>query len=387
MSVGEDGEAGGAVIEWQILVGDVRERLRELPAGSAQTCVTSPPYWGLRDYGTAQWDGGDPSCDHAKPLPVTISRASTLAGVTANQENAEWSRSQFRNICGKCGASRVDSQIGLEPSPDAYVQALVEVFREVRRVLRDDGTVWLNLGDSYISNGRYESDRSEYVGDLSKYDQRDPRPLGGRAMGLKPKDLCGVPWRVAFALQADGWYLRSEIIWSKPNPMPESVTDRPTKAHEQVFLLSKRASYYYDSEAIVEKASDSPGAAAWRRIFDPSKQPKVATTHGHGAHLGAGDNRHGETRNKRSVWHVATQPYPEAHFATYPEKLIEPCILAGSRLGDTVLDPFCGSGTTGAVAVKQGRSFIGVELNPAYVELARQRIGNAGPLFAQERTA
>lgn len=350
--------------EWRILVGDVREKLRELPDGSVQTCVTSPPYFGLRDYGSA-------------------------------------------------------GQIGLEATTADYVAALVRVFDEVSRVLADDGTVWINLGDSYVSNGRYESDQSTYVGDLGKYAHRDPRK-GARVIGVKPKDLFGIPWMVAFALRDAGWYLRADIIWSKPNPMPESVMDRPTKAHEYLFLLSKRASYYYDAEAIAEPASaamlmqmdqgydglglkdyegagvQNPSSVKARIIENAQKkyaEKKRGQCHDNTGNVGL-DDRWGKerragmvTRNRRSVWHVATQPYPEAHFATYPEKLIEPCILAGSRVGDTVLDPFCGSGTTGAVAVKHGRSFIGVELNPAYVELARTRIGNAGPLFAQERTA
>jgi DNA modification methylase len=450
------------MIEWRILVGDVREKLRELPAGSVQTCVTSPPYWGLRDYGTAQWAGGDSECDHVE-MAVGMSDKNTLGpdGYLPPSNAANVGRvCQFRSDCGKCGARRVDNQIGLEPTPDAYVQALVEVFREVKRVLRDDGTVWLNLGDSYSNTkaGREDQDIGIRLRGNAG-DRLHNKPLvtvdrRGVPDGLKPKDLCGIPWRVAFALQADGWYLRSDIIWSKPNPMPESVTDRPTKAHEYLFLLSKRASYYYDSDAIAELAQDRP---------QPNPEDKQIRRHGTAWHdnayaPGASGFGHGYDgkRNKRSVWHVATQPYPEAHFATYPEKLIEPCILAGTSekgqcpqcgapwarvvdrphggatqgfrpdprmacptgkavgsntrgmpmrpvLGESwqpscacdagepvpqlVLDPFCGSGTTGAVAVKHGRSFVGVELNPAYVELARQRIGNAGPLFAREQSA
>jgi DNA modification methylase len=308
---------------WRVVGGDVRERLREVAEGSVQTCVTSPPYWGLRDYGCA-------------------------------------------------------GQIGLEPTPDAYVAIMVSVFAEVWRVLRDDGTLWLNLGDSYVSNGRYESDASTYVGDLSKYDHRDPRPAA-RAMGLKPKDLVGIPWRVAFALQAAGWYLRSDIIWSKPNPMPESVTDRPTKAHEYLFLLSKRERYYYDSEAIAETASTIPMARdKHAEGYQADYVNRDRFSQGARVYGASG------TRNKRSVWTVATQPYPEAHFATFPEALIEPCILAGSAIGDTVLDPFCGSGTTGVVAIRHQRHFVGIELNADYVELARQRMGGEAPLFSTE---
>lgn len=333
---------------WRILLGDVRERLAEVPEASVQTCVTSPPYWGLRDYG-------------------------------------------------------VEGQIGLEATPDAYVQRMVQVFREVRRVLRPDGTLWLNLGDSYCADVRKGR---EYMG-VGKNDAHNVW-FNRTADGLKPKDLVGIPWRVAFALQADGWYLRSDIIWHKPNPMPESVTDRPTKAHEYIFLLAKSARYYYNAPAIRE-----PYAASTTKQFEqvytgqgtkdyaasgvqnPSdvKRRIVDKQRGHvRRHAGFNDRwdamkkaeQQQSGANKRSVWTVATQPYPEAHFATYPEKLIEPCILAGSREGDSVLDPFTGSGTTGAVAVRMQRSFLGVELNPAYLELARRRIRGVAPLLAQE---
>ena len=342
---------------WRILPGDVRETLATLPAASVQTCVTSPPYWGLRDYGH-------------------------------------------------------DGQLGLEATPAEYVARMVEVFAGVWRVLRDDGTLWLNLGDSYAAQGGAHGGRGDNqagvgakvlhaVGAGDKAARTAPN-------GLKPKDLVGIPWMVAFALRADGWYLRSDIIWSKPNPMPESVTDRPTKAHEYLFLLSKSARYYYDAAAIRE-----PYAASTLTQFDrayegeatkdydgtgaqnPSdvKRRIVDKQRGHGRrHAGFNDRwdameKHGQITggaNKRSVWTVSTQPYRGAHFATFPEKLIEPCILAGSRPGDLVLDPFAGSGTTGAVSLRHGRSFVGCELNPAYIDLARTRIGNVAPMFAQE---
>lgn len=334
--------------EFQILQGDVLDRLHELPDGSVHTCVTSPPYWGLRDYG-------------------------------------------------------VSGQIGLERTPDEYVARLVEVFREVRRVLRDDGTLWLNLGDSYNAAGR------EGHGTRQGCKQGTNRASSERADWvrpsadtLKPKDLCGIPWRVAFALQADGWWLRSDIIWHKPNPMPESVTDRPTKAHEYLFLLSRSATYYYDHEAIKEPGialnehdSTGPGYAA------PGQSPqngnrKTDKQRGHvRRHAGFKDRwdameraqQCSFMRNKRDVWTVATRPYPEAHFATYPTKLIKPCIIAGSPEGGTVLDPFNGSGTTGVVALRHGRKYIGIELNPAYVEMARRRIGGDAPLFNAEVVA
>jgi DNA modification methylase len=306
------------VNHWRVLHGDVRDRLRDLPDGSVQTCVTSPPYWGLRDYG-------------------------------------------------------VSGQIGLEQTPDAFVAALVSVFREVRRVLADDGTVWLNLGDSYI--GQIQPPGTE----KQSSNRGASTALGFINGGLPSKNLVGIPWRVAFALQADGWYLRSDIIWSKPNPMPESVTDRPTKAHEYIFLLSKAARYYYDAEAIKDRSVDAPGKSRGGSLARAGTDKFIAAN----AHRGDVPVSDG-TANKRSVWHIATQPYPEAHFATFPEALIEPCILAGSRIGDTVLDPFNGSGTTGVVAIRHQRNYVGIELNKAYITLARKRIGAVAPLFAVE---
>jgi DNA modification methylase len=305
---------------WRVITGDVRQSLRSLPEASVQTCVTSPPYWGLRDYG-------------------------------------------------------MPGQLGLEPTPDAYVAAMVDVFDEVWRVLKEDGTLWLNLGDSYASDTKGSGGPCVLAGAgnaMTEARYTKPRKVDH---GLKQKDLVGIPWRVAFALQADGWYLRSDIIWSKPNPMPESVTDRPTKAHEYLFLMSKSERYFYDAAAITE--ASTIGAGAVRRVgADVTGRTDRKDEGRHTVNDG--------TRNKRTVWAVATQPYPEAHFATFPEALIEPCILAGSRIGDTVLDPFNGSGTTGAVSIRHQRNYIGVELNPAYVELARTRIGAVSPLFAVE---
>jgi DNA modification methylase len=235
------------MMSYQLLQGDCVEVMRTLPAGSVQCCVTSPPYFGLRDYGTAEWEGGDAACDHIlKPARNDISPAE-LARRAANygsgtQEGSKVSPMQYRDICGKCGARRIDRQIGLEETSEAYVAKLVEVFREVRRLLRDDGTLWLNLGDSYNGSGGAGGDYA--VGGLK---EGQPKYPGRNVKGLGPKQLLGIPWRTAFALQSDGWILRSEIIWHKRAPMPESVTDRPTKAHEQVFLLSKQANYFYDA--------------------------------------------------------------------------------------------------------------------------------------------
>jgi DNA modification methylase len=300
----------------KILVGDNRKTIATLEAGSVQTCITSPPYWGLRDYGE-------------------------------------------------------DDQIGLESSPDEYVEQLCLVFDEVWRVLADDGTLWLNLGDSYAGNNSRASNNgragfgTEREGVFTKTGE-----------GLKTKDLVGIPWRVAFALQARGWYLRSEIIWHKPNPMPESVTDRPTKSHEHIFLLSKSAKYLYDHEAIKEDALTEPTA---RNKNAEGYQADYAK----GDRFSPGERVFGADgkRNKRDVWTVPVQPYAGAHFAVYPPALIEPCVLAGSREGDTILDPFSGSGTTGVVALRNGRNYVGTELNPEYAELSRNRISDDCGMF------
>lgn len=306
-----------------ILIGDVRKRLSEIPSESVRTCVTSPPYFGLRDYGH-------------------------------------------------------DGQIGLEQTPEAYVAELVEVFREVRRVLADDGTLWLNLGDSYAGSGK-GANADGSVTATGKQATHKGTTLGTFTKsftgdGLKPKDLIGIPWRVAFALQADGWYLRSDIIWAKPNPMPESVTDRPTKSHEYLFLLSKSPKYFYDYEAIREEGVIKAGTKGAKGSVERSTTNKV-------------NSRPPEykvydgMRNKRDVWTINTKPFKGAHFAVMPEALVEPCVLAGSAEGDTVLDPFTGSGTVAVVANRHGRNFIGTELNPEYAEIARERISKADPLF------
>lgn len=293
-------------------VGDCRDLLKQLPDACIQACVTSPPYYGLRDYGPK-------------------------------------------------------GQIGLEASPTEYVANLVDVFTEVHRVLRDDGTLWLNLGDSYSNIGKQGGySGGKHARALHGKSQSSARAHGGRIAGLKPKDLIGIPWRVAFALQAAGWYLRSDIVWAKPNPMPEPVTDRPTRSHEYIFLLSKSERYFYDHEAIKDTAVADHAAGnknGYRRDEQISRG-------GRGS-----DNAviQYERRNKRDVWTVATQGYDGAHFATFPPALIEPCIIAGSRPGDVVLDPFFGSGTTGMVAEKHGRMWVGFDLNPEYEKLQRER--------------
>jgi DNA modification methylase len=354
----------------RIIQGDCIEGLRTLPDASVHCCVTSPPYWGLRDYGH-------------------------------------------------------DGQIGLEATPEAYVARMVEVFREVRRVLREDGTCWVNLGDSYAGGGGFAPDapcnvaRREMIaeGDCKQgaFNLSHRQHTRNKSGGIKPqgtiksKDLVGIPWRVAFALQADGWWLRQDIIWHKPNPMPESVRDRCTKAHEYVFLLTKSERYYYDAEAVSEPVAVSttarlsqpslPLQAGSDRVpgktngpmkavgprfggnkFGDSDDPKHATKSGNVYQIPDANGR----RNRRSVWTVTTKPYSGAHFATMPPDLVEPCILAGCPEGGTVLDPFTGSGTTLAVAAELGRSGIGCELNPQYIQLAEQRIAKSKakmPLF------
>ena len=348
--------------------GDALTVLRELPDASVQTCITSPPYWGLRDYGTAAWEGGDEACDHLGPPKATQAgfnrRYFGRDNVTADKQSEV--REPFRAVCGKCGARRVDAQLGLEPTPEAYVAALVEVFREVRRVLREDGTLWINLGDSYTStSGSGRCAKPQHTRGVATWDGA----VRGIASGLKPKDLVGIPWRVAFALQADGWWLRSDIIWAKPNPIPESVTDRPTKSHEYLFLLAKSERYYYDAEAIKEPAQDwgERDRTNWKARDPRHNTSKPHTGGTNGDYSTAG-------RNRRSVWTVATQPFPEAHFATFPPDLIKPCVLAGSRVGDTVLDPFAGAGTTLYVAKELNRASVGIELNADYCTLAVQRL-------------
>jgi DNA modification methylase len=369
LRVALEGLYSGEVLSWEIRQGDALERLREMPDESVHCCVTSPPYWGLRDYG-------------------------------------------------------VSGQLGLEDNPNEYVIAMLEVFSEVRRVLRSDGTLWLNIGDSYVAGGRggggsFADERPGWDGVPMEFGKKRGIP------GLKPKDLCGIPWLLAFALRSDGWYLRQDIIWSKPNPMPESVTDRCTKAHEYLFLLSKSARYYYDQDAIREPLRDASIARLIQDVEnqtgsdrvpgktngnmkavrfggtkygdDESEQTRTKSgkewTPKQAGSGGINDNRSGyfdkdtgeplcgSTANRKSVWTVTTQGYSEAHFATFPPKLIEPCILAGCLEGGTVLDPFCGAGTTGLVATRLQRNFVGIELNPAYVKMAERRITEDAPLF------
>jgi DNA modification methylase len=313
-----------------VIQGDCLDILPTLPEKSVQCCVTSPPYWGLRDYG-------------------------------------------------------VDGQLGLEKTPEEYVANMVKVFQEVKRVLRDDGTLWLNLGDSYTHDqpGRNRNGTGGQI--VRPYGSTEHRQKGRSDMhsGLKPKDLVGIPWRVAFALQADGWYLRQDIIWAKPNPMPESVTDRCTKAHEYIFLLTKNARYFYDAEAVKEDSVD-PESFSGRRVRSAGNMDAIDPIN-YKFHGSIGENgklRAGqiyEKRNRRSVWTITTKPFKEAHFATFPPEIPEICIKAGSRVGDSVLDPFSGAGTTGLVAEELNRNYIGIELNPAYGKITAKRMYGLQP--------
>jgi len=306
-----------------IRIGDCRELLRAMPDESVHCVVTSPPYFGLRDYGVA-------------------------------------------------------GQIGLEPTPDAFVAEMVAVFREVRRVLRGDGTLFLNLGDSYAGYWGEKYAHKPFGKDREPDASTPPhkRSPDFKQWRLKPKDLIGIPWRVAFALQADGWYLRSEIVWSKPNPMPESVTDRPTSAHEKIFLFAKSARYFYDAAAVREAGR---GGGRFNGSVDYAA--------GDRNDAGRRDVAVAEDRNLRNVWTVPSQPFADAHFATFPPALIEPCIKAGCPVGGTVLDPFGGAGTTGLVADRLGRDAILVELNPTYAEMARRRIAGDAGMFADVSAA
>lgn len=431
------------VLNPNILVGDVRDSLKLITDGTVHCVVTSPPYWGLRDYGTGKWDGGDPTCSHKRDSKHS-ERTST------GQKNLEGAIGDgiYKTVCHRCGAKRVDSQLGLEPTFDEYVADMVAVFREVKRVLRDDGTLWLNLGDSYAgSNGNgWKQTLASTNASNAGGENEDFRARIGRDDGyLKPKDLVGIPWRVALALQEDGWFLRQDIIWHKPNPMPESVTDRCTKAHEYIFLLSKKAHYFFDSEAIKEPAKyvgDNRGARSDAR---------------RGTEMNSISGSTGAFKNKRSVWTVNTKPYREAHFAVFPTELVEPCVMAGTSekgccascgaphkriverirmrrneldksdpryrpntyegeyadingKGDagftdtktlgwgksceceteeivpcTVLDTFFGSGTTGVVAMRLGRSYLGCELNPEYAQIATKRLSDEEEKIRKEK--
>jgi DNA modification methylase len=391
--------SAGESLSFQMLQGDAASVLRALPDESVNCCVTSPPYWGLRNYGTEpQAWGGNPSCDHQwgewterRDVREDANHGKSRTterfyGDESRKFDGNHQKHTAGAFCADCGAWR--GELGNEHSPELYIEHLTELFREVRRVLRGDGTLWLNLGDSYCTNPGNLRGGGELRGQASPVHRSS---MNKRGDGLKPKDLIGIPWMAAFALRSDGWWLRSDIIWHKPNAMPSSVTDRPTSAHEYLFLLSKSSRYHYDHMAIREPAKYPGDYGFLRGPVDGCDSDKVSwraksqqdrKNGGVDSHS-AGD----EWRSKRSVWTVATQPTPEAHFATYPIALIEPCILAGCPEGGTVLDPFAGSGTTGLAALKHGRKFLGIELNPEYIEIANGRVNSKMPLFAQAEGA
>ncbi len=364
---------------------------------SVQCVVTSPPYWGLRDYGTATWVGGDEGCDHKQTTARHDGGRANVDGfhgsLTADSDKGAMN---YRDQCKKCGATRIDSQIGLEKSPEEYVAKIVAVFAEVWRVLRDDGTCWVNLGDSYAQGGKHRDEQEATIGEQKRIERQKIRdddngvytvPTGWGKRGdraaltavgnLKPKDLVGIPWRIAFALQAAGWYLRSDIIWSKPNPMPESVTDRPTKAHEYIFLLTKKERYFFDGDAVREPAAWERWGGDQTSVKDHPKNSLAARF----KNKTIDELPIRDSRNIRTVWEIATQPYPEAHFATFPEEIAIRCIKAGSKINSIILDPFSGAGTVPLVADKLNRRGIGLELKSDYCRMAHDRCYDDAPLL------
>jgi DNA modification methylase len=446
----------------RIILGDNRESLKKLIAEGIkiQTCITSPPYFGLRDYGTGRWEGGDPNCDHKKNPPA-YDPETTAKSTISPHANTGHAQEGYKGTCGKCGAIRIDKQIGMESTPEEYVASLVEVFSLVWQIMADDGTLWLNLGDSYY-NYRGASDRQVAQTITSHEGHVIGETTGNRnfkSSKLKCKDIIGIPWMTAFALRDFGWYLRSPIVWAKPNCIPESVEDRPTKSYEMFFLLTKNANYYYNADAIKEPYTDSTIArigqdltkqkgttrtnggsredrplkalghnreeldddVVWRteceedngvwedlskdkrppgivrdRMYDYDSKVKAMTNREVSTPeevkkyvSGESDNLSGHSgyftkdgkligtgmKNKRDVWWISPQPYKGAHYATFPTALVEPPILAGSKEGDIVLDPFGGSGTVAQVAMEHGRNFILLELNKDYLKQMAERLG------------
>jgi DNA modification methylase len=416
-------------------VGDVRAVLKSLPADHFDCVVTSPPYWGLRDYGTGRWEGGDPDCEHRSPTmrEGRNEDRTKLDGSAAT--NSAQNILAHNSSCGKCGAIKIDEQIGLESTLGEHLAVMVDTFEEVRRVLKPTGTLWLNYGDCYATapNGRSAADTKAKGNDDRTFRDKpfstvgaiydptggikgggyrgdnkgNPRSPGGRVVAgavLKAKDLCMVPNRLAIALQEAGWWVRSEIIWHKPNPMPESIKDRPGTSHEKVWLLSKRERYFYDADAVAEPLASS---SVWRLAQDIESQTGSFRANGglktngtmkavggakphskeYGRKIidndsdlaadgtsGAGFAPRDAGRNLRNVWTIPTAAFSEAHFATFPPGLVDRCIKAGSPAGGSILDPFGGSGTTGLVAARLGRTATLIDLNPEYAILARARI-------------
>lgn len=412
---------------------DCRSGLKALPDESVDCCLTSPPYWGLRDYGTAKWEGGDKNCEHNSKSKNVIEKSRSTSTISYAENNGNSLTAHYKDVCKKCGAVRFDNQLGLEKSPEEYTMAMVEVFAEVKRVLKKQGTLWLNLGDTYYGGKGMNGASKAWLDNADVINKKafistapgEMRPNDRPHPFLKAKDLVGIPWMVAFALRSAGWYLRQDIIWNKPNSMPESVTDRCTKSHEYIFLLSKSSKYYYDIDAIRTPVKDSTVQRMMQQLEDqkgsdrvpgktngnmkavgPGRKPAPHDSRGGNqggeigikaySHRGSGDKKltgHSGNfdsdgsligdgmANKKSVWTVTTKPFSEAHFATFPEDLIVDCIKAGCPEGGIVLDPFMGAGTTALVAQKLQRNFIGFELNPEYIKIANKRLKKELGLF------
>jgi DNA modification methylase len=378
--------------QWRIEEGDVRSVLRTLPDQSVQCCVTSPPYWGMRKYGTTPqvWGGRD-DCDHQWGAPERAPLANSLKGPNSEQwlngAAADSRTKETGPFCTECGAWL--GELGSEPTPQLYVQHMVLVFREVRRVLRKDGILWLNLGDSYASPGMASpSDRTRARGSKQegKHVEFDRHANRGNFKGWKRKELLGMPWRVAFALQEDGWMLRCDVIWQKPRALPESVGDRPSRIHEYIFMFVRQGKYYYDQDAVRTRLA--------RKTFTTFGTKRTATGNGGvEAHRVKSQNMRGIERwpklgpdgeplgaNLRSVWTVTPGKYTDDHYASYPGKVIEPCVRSSTRQEDIVLDPFSGTATTGEVALKHARRYFGIELHTGWAETGRQRLRRVRPV-------
>ena len=373
----------------KILVGNNMEKLKEIEYESVDCIVSSPPYFGLRDYGTGTWEGGDPNCPHKRLTKISKDTATGHAGMY--EQGHVVGDAIYKQTCPECGAKRIDEQFGLEETLEEYIEKTVLLFEELRRVLKPQGTVWWNIGDSYANKssawgGRGKNSILNETGLEDKQRRNTVVPDG-----LKAKDLMMIPSRVAIALSENGWYLRSEIIWHKPNPMPESVKDRPTSAHEKIYLFAKNKKYYYDADAIRVPQKQDSIARAGRDVW---KNNKIDTGNYSIPDVDSAKKLNQKVRdtvaegkipmaNKRNVWTVTTKPFRGAHFAVFPPDLIEPCIKAGCPKGGTVLDPFGGSGTTGLVANNLGRNAILIELNEEYVKIAKKRLGEDLGLFSE----
>ena len=368
--------------------GNSLDVLKTLPDKSVQCCVTSPPYFNLRDYQTGRWEGGDPSCPHAR-----LGKCSPKCNTGQKNPGMLSGDGIYKSICPKCGAKRIDQQIGLEETPSEYVSKMVEVFREVRRVLKDDGTFWLNIGDTYSTHGSgskkhpHNFKTAEVASDNGIGTLKKSSPS---TLGLPEKSLLGVPWKLAFALQDDGWLLRQDIIFAKNNCLPESTKDRFTRSHEYIFLLTKQGKYYFDHKAVMEEAAyDGRKDTILKKSGKYENGEFLPNVNAHSFHA-KGHERWPNVingvrmRNKRSVWNINTAQFKGSHFAVMPWKLADTCILAGSKEGDWVLDPFSGAATTGIAAFGRLRNYIGIELNPKFLEMSRNRLITADPIFSKE---